>query len=167
MVPPSEATGRRAIEERLVGLLPILRAVAQGLSRDAEEIEALVAEAHAAARAAIEGGRAQAGNPRGWLVGILHDVHLERCRQRAGAGEEAAATAGGAPAWAACTAEDVTRATARLDEELRAVYTRVALEGQTYEEAAEALGVPKASVEARVARARARLKELLAAELAR
>jgi RNA polymerase sigma-70 factor (ECF subfamily) len=64
------------------------------------------------------------------------------------------------------TTDDVRRAAARLPDELREVYVQFALDGRSYVEIADALGIPKATVGTRLSRARARLKQLLTAELA-
>lgn len=168
--PPGVAALRQLLAEQL----PILRIVARGLSRNPSEIEDLVQDAYERALRSIDKIDASA-NPRGWMVTILHNLHIDRCRQRARmkphvpwdevpiAAPEAAEPP---PAWSAMTAEDVRAAAARLPEELRVTYTMFALEGRSYQEVAEALGIPKATVGTRISRARARLKELLAAELA-
>jgi RNA polymerase sigma-70 factor (ECF subfamily) len=113
-------------------------------------------------------------NPRGWMVTILHNLHIDRCRRRARMKPHVphdevplpAPEVAEAPAWSAMGADDVRRAAARLPDELRTTYTMFALEGRSYQEVAEALGIPKATVGTRVSRARARLKELLTMELA-
>lgn len=170
MAPP----GAAAIRQHLAEQLPILRIVARGLSRDPSEIEDLVQDAYERALRSIDKVDVSA-NPRGWMVTILHNLHIDRCRRRARmkphvpyddvpiAAPEAAEPP---PAWSAMTAEDVRRAAAALPEELRATYTMFALEGRSYQEVAEALGIPKATVGTRISRARARLKALLGAELA-
>src|SRR5262249_30074781 len=71
-----------------------------------------------------------------------------------------------APIWSAITTEDVRRAAANLPRELREVYVLFALEGRSYIEVSEQLGIPKATVGTRLSRARARLKEQLIGQLA-
>jgi RNA polymerase sigma-70 factor (ECF subfamily) len=71
-----------------------------------------------------------------------------------------------APDWAVLTADHVRRAAARLPSELRDAYCMFAFEDHTYAEVAAALGIPTTTVGTRILRARARLKEMLAAELA-
>jgi len=160
---------RRILAEQL----PILRAVARGLSRDAAELEDLVQDAYEKALRSIHTMNVGA-NPRGWMVTILHNLHIDRCRRRARMkphvpADEVPLPAPEvieAPAWSAISTDDVRRAAARLPDELRTTYTMFALEGRSYHEVAAALGIPKATVGTRVSRARARLKELLTAELA-
>ncbi len=168
-VPPGADALRRLLAEQL----PILRIVARGLCRDPGEVEDLVQDAYERALRAID--RIDVGgNPRGWMVTILHNLHIDRCRRRARMKPHvsyddvpiAAPEAAEAPAWSAIGAEDVRRAAAQLSDELRATYTMFALEGRSYQEVSEALGIPKATVGTRISRARARLKELLTAELA-
>lgn len=159
---------RRLLAEQL----PILRLVARGLCRDAAEVEDLVQDVYEKALRAIA-TMDPAANPRGWMVTILHNLHIDRCRRRARMRPHvphdevplAAPEAIEAPAWASMSAADVRRAAARLPEELRVTYTMFALEGRSYQEVAEALGIPKATVGTRLSRARARLKEILSAEL--
>lgn len=171
---PAEARpGADALRRLLTEQLPILRVVARGLSRDPTEIEDLVQDAYERALRSID--RIDVGaNPRGWMVTILHNLHIDRCRRRARMKPHvpydevplAAPEASEAPAWSAITADDVRRAAARLPDELRTTYTMFALEGRSYQEVSAALGIPKATVGTRISRARARLKELLTAELA-
>ena len=55
----------------------------------------------------------------------------------------------------------VRKAVAQLSDEHRAVVGMVLVEGLSYQEAAEALGVPVGTVTSRVARAREALQQLL------
>lgn len=152
--------------------LPILRAVARNLVRDPTEVEDLVQDVFERALRAVDRIDLTA-NPRGWMVTILHNLHIDRCRQRARmlphvpcddvvieVPEDREP-----PAWTAMTAADVQRAAAELPDELRQVYVMFALEGRSYIDIAEALGIPKATVGTRLSRARARLKRLLTAQL--
>ena len=159
---------RRVVTEQL----PILRAVARNLVRNAAEVEDLVQDAFEKALRSID--RIDlSGNPRGWMVTILHNLHIDRCRQRARMKPHvpcddvvlAMPEEREPPVWSAITTEDVRRAAARLPEDLRAVYTLFALDGRSYIEVAEQLGIPKATVGTRLSRARARLKLLLTTEL--
>jgi len=172
-VPPGVPPGIEGIRQLLAEQLPILRIVARGLSRDPTEIEDLVQDAYERALRSIDKIDVR-GNPRGWMVTILHNLHIDRCRRRARMKPHvpydevplAAPEALEPPAWSAITSEDVRRAAAQLSEELRVTYTMFALEGRSYQEVSEALGIPKATVGTRISRARARLKELLAARMA-
>lgn len=162
------------VRQALTEQLPVVRAVARNLVRDPQEVEDLVQDVFEKALRSID-RLDLAHNPRGWMVTILQNLHIDRCRQRARmrphvpcdelpiAGPEAHDDA---PIWAAITTDDVRRAAANLPDDLRDVYTMFALDGRSYIEVAEALGIPKATVGTRLSRARAKLKELLIGELA-
>jgi RNA polymerase sigma-70 factor (ECF subfamily) len=153
--------------------LPLLRAVASKLLRDPAEVEDLVQDVYERALRSVD--RVDlSDNPRGWMVTILHNLHIDRCRQRARMlphvpcdDDVVIATPEDRepPVWSAMTTDDVRRAVARLPDELRGTYMLFALEGRSYVEIAAAQGIPKATVGTRISRARARLKQLLIAEL--
>ena len=170
---PEPARETEIVREALTEQLPVVRAVARNLVRDPQEVEDLVQDVFEKALRSID--RIDLGhNPRGWMVTILQNLHIDRCRARARmrphvpCDELPIATEAHdeAPAWSAITTDDVRRAAARLPDDLRDVYTMFALDGRSYIEVAEALGIPKATVGTRLSRARARLKQLLTAELA-
>jgi RNA polymerase sigma-70 factor (ECF subfamily) len=109
---------------------------------------------------------------RAWLLTILHHLFIDRCRSRirerradvsAEEVEErvAAPEAEALPTWAAISPEQLREALEKIPEEFRLVYQLHALEGRSYIEIAERLGIPKATVGTRLIRARRRLKELL------
>lgn len=109
---------------------------------------------------------------RAWLLTILHNIFIDRCRSRtrerradvsAEQVEErvAAPEAEAQPSWAAISPEQLREALEKIPEEFRLVYQLHALEGRSYNEIAERLGIPKATVGTRLIRARRRLKELL------
>jgi RNA polymerase sigma-70 factor (ECF subfamily) len=150
--------------------------VARNLVRNATEVEDLVQDVFEKALRSLD--RIDlAANPRGWMVTILHNLHIDRCRQRARMRPHVPCDdlpiagppgpdEGDTPIWSAITTEDVRRAAAMLPDDLREVYVMFALEGRSYIEVAGMLGIPKATVGTRLSRARARLKELLTARLA-
>lgn len=169
---PLRATPEAA-RQILAEQLPILHVVARGLCRDATEREELVQDVYEKALRAIS--RIDlASNPRGWMVTILHNLHIDRCRKRARMkphipSDDVAIPAPEvieAPAWSGLSSDDVRRAVAKLPDELRTTYTMFALDGQSYHDVAQTLGIPKATVGTRISRARARLKALLTAEIA-
>jgi len=162
---------RRVLAEQL----PVLRTVARNLVRNAAEVEDLVQDVFEKALRSLDRINL-AGNPRGWMVTILHNLHIDRCRQRARMQPHvpcddvpiampASPADGDAPIWLAMTTDDIRRAAANLPRDLRDVYVMFALEGRSYIEVADALGIPKATVGTRLSRARARLKQLLTAQL--
>jgi RNA polymerase sigma-70 factor, ECF subfamily len=170
---PPDAVVSEAARRVLTEQLPVLRAVARNLVRNAAEVEDLVQDVFEKALRSIE--RIDlASNPRGWMVTILHNLHIDRCRQRARMKPHvpcddviiAAPEERDQPVWSAITTDDVRRAAAKLPDELRDVYVMFALDGRSYIEVSERLGIPKATVGTRLSRARARLKLLLTSELA-
>ena len=109
---------------------------------------------------------------RAWLLTILHHIFIDRCRsrtreRRADVSAEdveekvAAPEPEALPAWASISPEQLREALDKIPEEFRLVYQLHSLEGRSYIEIAERLGIPKATVGTRLIRARRRLKELL------
>jgi RNA polymerase sigma-70 factor, ECF subfamily len=168
----SAGLSREAMREILVDLVPVLRNVARGLCNSPAEVEDLVQDALEKALRAIDTVDITR-NPRGWMVTVLHNLHIDRCRQRARqlphvpcddvaiAAPEPTTT----PAWYDITVDDLRRAARRLPDELREVYVMFALEGRSYNDIAAALGIAKGTVGTRILRARSQLKKLLTAEL--
>ncbi|HWM88239.1 MAG TPA: sigma-70 family RNA polymerase sigma factor, partial [Kofleriaceae bacterium] len=108
-------------------------------------------------------------NVRGWLVTILHNLFIDRCRRarraptttipdelQAPPPEEVAP-----PAWADVTPEQLHAALAELDGEFRRAYELHALEGWSYRRIADELGVPVNTVGTRLLRARRKLRVIL------
>lgn len=109
---------------------------------------------------------------RAWLLTILHRLFIDRCRSRSRERRSdvpveemeeriAAPEADAAPAWAAIGPEQLQDALSRIPEEFSSVYRLHALEGRSYIEIAERLGIPKATVGTRLIRARRKLKDVL------
>jgi RNA polymerase sigma-70 factor (ECF subfamily) len=108
-------------------------------------------------------------NLQAWLCTILHHLFIDRCRARSRGPAHApleevvlpAPEPASEPAWAALTRDDVVAAVARLEPDFRRVYELHTLEGVPYQEIAARLGIPKATVGTRLARARRKLRDLL------
>jgi RNA polymerase sigma-70 factor (ECF subfamily) len=109
---------------------------------------------------------------RAWLMTILTHLFIDRCRsktreRRADVSAEeleeriAAPEADAVPAWAAITPEQLREALEQIPEEFRTVYRLHTMEGRSYLEISERLGIPKATVGTRLIRARKKLKDLL------
>lgn len=102
-----------------------------------------------------------------WMFRIMQNAWIDELRARERRGqtflpEEAGEHVGdGAATGAPLDAILVRRAVAKLSEEHRAVVGLVLVEGQSYQEAAETLGVPVGTVTSRLARAREALQQLL------
>jgi len=152
--------------------VPVLLLVARGLCRDSTKAEDLVQDVLEKALRSINTLDLEK-NPRGWMVAILHNLHIDRCRQLARLEPHvpyddvplSTPELLDAPMWLALTVDDVQRAAAQLPNEMRDTYILFAFEGRTYAEIARQLGITKATVGTRLLRARVHLKKLLSAGL--
>ena len=156
----------------LAALIPRLRRFAHALAGSREEGDELVQTACVKAL-----DRAEQFTPGtrldSWMFRILHTGFLDETRRRTRRATDTDADAvdrasdGGR---AAGNAEHrlhlarVREAMAALPEDQRAVLALVAIEGYSYRETAETLGVPIGTVMSRLARGRARLMPLNAEE---
>ncbi|WP_224363601.1 RNA polymerase sigma factor [Hyalangium versicolor] len=150
---------------------PVLRAAALKLCRNASEASDLVQETFKRGLEKL-GGYKRGTDFRAWLLSILRNLFIDQCRssargQRADVSAEdlqervAAPEPEAQPAWAAISPEQLREALEQIPEEFRLVYQLHSLEGRSYIEISERLGIPKATVGTRLIRARRRLKELL------
>ncbi len=156
--------------DELVAMLPRLRRFARALTRSVEEADDLVQDAceRALANAAsyTSGTRLDS-----WLFRILQNRWLDRCRQSRTRGqevpvEEAFELAGADGRRDGPNRIVLSRLGAALDTlpaEQRLVLAAVCVDGLSYKEAAELLEIPVGTVMSRLARARARLHELVLA----
>ena len=120
--------------------------------------------------------RFDGAHPRAWLLTIVRNTHINRHRRRRPSLLRDASTADtvlerlSPPAPAS---EDVVLSTqfdavvadalADLPDKHRAVIALVDVDGMTYQQAADALGIPRGTVMSRLHRARARIRTQLAA----
>ena len=114
-------------------------------------------------RAFQRGERPQA--PKNWLIAIAHNVCRQRFRQSTRRVDEVAYEEGTAEALVADddapSAEDIRRALSQLAFNQRAALVMRELEGRSYAEIAEILGVSVSAVETLLFRARRALREQL------
>jgi RNA polymerase sigma-70 factor, ECF subfamily len=113
-------------------------------------------------------------NVRGWLFTILNHAFIDRCRRKKlenvqpltaeDAEVVSAPTAEEKGRWESVSVDQVAQAVKQLPEDFRRVYAMHSLEGKSYAEIAQTLGVPKATVGTRLIRARRRLRDLLIPE---
>jgi RNA polymerase sigma-70 factor (ECF subfamily) len=153
---------------------PALRAVALRLCRSPSDAHDLVQDA--LERGLRNYDRLPPGsNVRAWLVSILRNRFIDSCRRGLrevndddGAAERLPAPEADEPepTWARITSDELRAAVGKLREEFRLVYQLHALEGRSYQDIAEQLGIPKATVGTRLIRARRKLKALLLPHLA-
>jgi RNA polymerase sigma-70 factor (ECF subfamily) len=157
------------MEEELVALLPRLRRFARALCHDVDTADDLV---QAACERALNAAASFAPGTRldSWMCRILQNLWIDRCRSAASRGPhvdlDAALELQGADGRRDTEAQlmlaRVRLAIAELPEEQRLVLALVSIEGLSYRDAAEQIGVPIGTVMSRLARARARLMALVA-----
>ena len=147
----------------LTSHLGVLRRYALVLTRDPGRAEDLVQEA---VLRALEGASTwrEGGDLRKWLLAIVHNAHVSRCR-RLKTEREAEATLASqpvgpqsAPQAAHVDLGQTMNALMGLPEEQREVLMLVAIEGMSYRDAAECLDIPVGTLMSRLGRARAALR---------
>lgn len=153
----------------VLGQLGSLQRYARSLTRDSADAEDLVHDALVRAyqqRHTFRSG----GNLRAWLLSIVHNAFVDRARSRK---SEAARieqvgilsdSSMQAPQDHAVRLAQVRKAFLDLPEEQRAALHLVSVEGLSYQEAADTLGVPIGTLMSRIGRARAALREMEAAK---
>jgi RNA polymerase sigma-70 factor (ECF subfamily) len=171
------SVGDARVEERPRGVIerafrehgPFLNGTARRLCGNASDAQDLVQDALERALAAVAAGEVPR-NVRGWLTSIVYNLYIDRYRGRQRGprfesiepGDQIASPAALTdPAWIDITPEQLHAAVDQLDEEFRVVYQMHAVQGRSYIEIAEALGIPKVTVGTRLVRARQRLREKL------
>lgn len=157
------------VKAGIVALLPRLRRFAWTLTTSRDDGDDLVQAACLKALGALD--QYQPGTRLdSWLMRILYTSWIDggrsRVRRPTDVDTEAVealsdAGLGARVAESRLELTEVRRAMARLAPEQRAVLGLVAIEGLSYREAAEALGVPVGTVMSRLGRARARLSAMM------
>ena len=153
------------VRAQLGEMLPRLRRFARVITRNVADADDLV-------QVALEKALNRAAQWRpgsrldGWMFGIMKnawidEIRARRRRERVHAPEEAGATVGDASAASRDIALSVQAAMARLPEEQRMAIALVLVEGQSYKDAAESLGIPMGTLTSRLARGREALQALL------
>lgn len=167
-----------AFDTYVVPELGVLYRVALTLTGQPADAEDLVQDTLIRAFRAVD--RFDGAHPRAWLLTILRHTHLNRLRgrsatllrdadqveltlERLGEPEPSAEEVVVSPQFEAV----VAHALAALPDRYRAVVTLVDVEGLSYQEAADLLGVPRGTIMSRLHRARGRIRtQLVAAGLA-
>ncbi|MDR7332703.1 RNA polymerase sigma factor [Roseateles asaccharophilus] len=154
------------LRREIADLLPRLRRFGRTLAHSREDADDLVQVAIEKALTRTEqwtpGTRLDS-----WMFRIMQNAWIDELRARERRGqtfvpeEEGDNVGDGKASGAQLDALLVRKAVARLSDEHRAVVGMVLVEGLSYQEAAEALGVPVGTVTSRVARAREALQEML------
>ena len=146
---------------RLEDAIPALRRYAWALLRDRNAADDLVQDTLLRALDRIS-TLDPAGDLRAWLFTIMHNLnanHWRRARVRADIAIEKADADAAVPATQQASMEvhDVLRGLDQLPEEQRQILLLVAVEGMSYGDAAQILGLPIGTVMSRLSRARDRL----------
>ena len=157
----AEPWSQQAAWQALLAMRPRLRRFASGLTGSLEEADDLVQAVYE--RAVERHWQWQPGTRfHSWVFKIAHSLWISRQRHALvrGAGGEAVdpdtliGSDGEREMQARLTLADVRRLVAALPAEQRAALLLVAVDGMSYADAAQVLGVPGGTVASRVARAR-------------
>jgi RNA polymerase sigma-70 factor, ECF subfamily len=156
------------IKDELVRLLPRLKRFAYSLSRDADKGNDLVQETCARALAKLDlwqpGTRFDS-----WLFRMAQNIWLDRMRSEKSQGEsvdidaafDLVDTDGRDVTENRLTLEEVGRGLAKLAHDQQVLVALVCIDGMSYKEAADVLGVPIGTVMSRLSRARLALHEAM------
>lgn len=163
-----------AFATHVIPEIEVLARVALSLTRDQADAEDIVQDTLIRAYKAID--RFDGRHPRAWLLTILRNTNLNRVAKRtvdAMPRSEAARDAVDRTASSDAGPEELTvdrtfdavveRELFALPEPMRAVIEMVDMDGLSYQEAADALGVPVGTVMSRLHRARKRMRNSLVA----
>lgn len=170
---PAAPTGDAAFEQYVVPELEVLLRVALSLTRNRADAEDLVQDTLVRAYRAID--RFDGRYPRAWLLTILRNTHINRNRRRRPELLRDPDTQLERLAQSVETDErtrpdrmvdleldaDVEAALQSLGEIFAEVIELVDIDGLSYAEAAEVLGVPVGTVMSRLHRARKKIREHL------
>jgi RNA polymerase sigma-70 factor (ECF subfamily) len=173
MVEPAD-TGVRRARERLEAVLvaagPVLSRIAERLCGNAADARDLVQDTFE--RAARLGLPEELRNPSAWLVTIMNNLFIDRCRARARRPTHEPLVEQHAnvtqidpdppePAWSRITVDDIRAALTELDPSYREVYELHTFQRWSYEQLAERLAIQRVTVGTRLNRARKKLREVL------
>ena len=153
--------------EQIVQLLPRLRRFARSLVNNVQDADDLVQLAIERALSRSEQLRPGA-QLSSWMFGILRNAWIDESRSRGRrsrvfVAEEHGENVADPTASGQADALSVQDALARLPSEQREVIGLVLVEGLSYKEAAEIVGVPVGTITSRLARGRDSLQSMLGA----
>lgn len=156
---------RERFESELLPHLRSLYGTAHRMARNSADAEDLVQETLTRAWSGLD-RLVPGSNARAWLHTILQRVRTDAWRRRSRRPELVELTgpepaSAGSPAATAAAGLDVERALLGLPETYRAAVVLRDLEGFSYQEIAEILGVALGTVMSRIHRGRALLREAL------
>ena len=153
---------------RVQELIPRLRRYARALTGERGAADDLVQDTLERAWIKLHLWR-HGSDLRAWLFTIMHNVHVNQVRSRAANStvqldDDIADAPVRATQFDMLEVRDIDTALRRLPVEQLEVLLLVALERMSYDEAARTLGIPIGTVMSRLARARERLRAILAEE---
>jgi len=141
-----------------------MRRYARSLTRDRDDADDVVQDALVRAierQATYQQGR----DRRRWLLAIVHNVFISGTRREAAEARrndrfaETQVAHSEAPQELHARLAEIARSFAALPDHHRAVLHLTAIEGLSYQECADVLGVPTGTIMSRIARARAALRQ--------
>lgn len=154
------------VKVQMIALLPRLRRFAYGLTGHRDDADDLVQAA--CERALTRLDQWQPGTRLdSWMYRIVQTTFIDGTRKRRVRGnqvdldmaQDVAGSDGPAAMEARLTLDSVRTAIGRLPDDQRSALLLVTVEGQSYREAADTLGIPQGTLMSRLARARLRLHE--------
>jgi RNA polymerase sigma-70 factor (ECF subfamily) len=145
--------------------IPRLRRYARALLRDREAADDLVQDCLERALTRLENWRT-GESPRRWLFTIMHHLFVDQTRKVKRRSETMPIEAAQEMASPATQVEnlasrEILEALQAISPERRAALVMVAIEGFSYAEAAETLGIPAGTLMSRISRGREDLRALL------
>jgi len=170
--PPPEGAEASLFNEMAAQHLDALYRTALRLTGRPQDAEDLVQETYLRAWRSLHTYR-PGTNPKAWLFRILHNAHIDRFRASSRAVPTVDELEGQDPAFvvhetpetlvmAGLMDGEVRRALAEIPEVFRACLILADLEGFSYQEIAEILGIPRGTVMSRLFRGRRAMRRLLA-----
>lgn len=148
-------------------LIPSLRRYACSLLRDREAADDLVQDCLERVISRWHQRRAD-GDARTWVFTILHNLAINRLRQKARRGPHVSVEDVTEMAFASPPAQEerlhqraVLEALSSLPDDQRSILLLISVEDLSYAEAAAVLGIPLGTVMSRLSRARHRLAQLI------
>jgi RNA polymerase sigma factor (sigma-70 family) len=169
---PTRGEGDHAMSDILQlvePMIPALRRYARGLMRDQTAADDLVQDC--LERVVANWHRRRNDDPRTWVFAILHNLAVNRLRQKTRRGEHVSiedvddSSFSVRPAQEdALMRKDILDALERLPEDQRSVLLLVSVEDLSYAQVAEVLAIPIGTVMSRLSRARERLRSILDGE---
>lgn len=145
--------------------MPRLRRYARALMRDRDAADDLVQDCLERALGRLENWRT-GENPRRWLFTIMHHLFVDQARKVKRRSETMPIEAAHNMASPATQVEnlasrEILEALQAIAPERRAALVMVAVEGFSYAEAADILGIPAGTLMSRISRGREELRGLL------